>query len=84
MAKLILVLFFDAFHGVGDTDISTRFHETSVLPVIRPEPRVSRNLGECIATSLLENELRGFIVGLTDDRVGLAELTYGVSTPQIA
>jgi hypothetical protein len=28
--------FIVTFHGVGDTDISTRFHETSVLPVIHP------------------------------------------------
>jgi hypothetical protein len=27
------------YMDVGNTDISTGFHETSGLPVIRPEPR---------------------------------------------
>jgi hypothetical protein len=43
----------DDFRGrnsrfVGNTNISTRFHETSELPVIRPERRVPHDLDECI------------------------------------
>jgi hypothetical protein len=30
------------------TDISTRFHETSVLPVSRSKHRVPQHLGKCI------------------------------------